>query len=280
MVLDCIPCIVGSFQKLLNTGVLPEKDKEPAMRRLLRYLAEADYRTSPPVLGRGMHRMIREMLHNPDPYKAVKDEYNARLLELYPEFREKVNAADDPFDAAMRLAIAGNVIDYGPNTQLNLKENIEKVSKAPLAVDDSAILKKEIAESGSMLYVGDNCGEIVLDTLFLETMQHPNVHFAVRASAVINDATMEDALTVGVDRFAKILTTGDDSPGAVWETASEEFRRIFNEADVVIAKGQGNYEGLMEVTRVYYSLLVVKCDYIGGHVGAKKGEYIVKRNNG
>jgi uncharacterized protein with ATP-grasp and redox domains len=277
--LDCIPCIANSFLRLLQSGILPDAEKQPAMRRLLDFLARADYRQSPPALGREMHRMIREVLKNPDPYKEIKEKFNTMMLGLYDDFKKMVQQADDPFDMAMRLAIAGNVIDFGPQYQLDVMDTIQRVVHADLAIDDSQQLRRDVQGASTVLYVGDNCGEIVTDKLFIEVMNHPHVYFAVRGGPAINDVTVDDATTIGMDQLATIVTTGDDAPGAVWETASDDFRKIFLTADVVIAKGQGNLEGLIDVKHIIYFLLVTKCDLIANRVGAKTGDFIVKKND-
>jgi len=277
--LDCIPCIVNSFRRLLQSGILPNAEKEPAMRRLLDFLARADYRQSPPALGRVMHRMIREVLKNPDPYKAIKEKFNTMMLGLYDDFQKMVRHADDPFDMAMRLAIAGNVIDFGPQHQLDVMDTMQRVVHADLAIDDSSQLRRDVQSASTILYVGDNCGEIVTDKLFIEMMNHPHIYFAVRGSPVINDVTVEDAQIVGMSQVAQIVTTGDDAPGAVWETASDDFKKLLLTADVVIAKGQGNLEGLIDVKHTIYFLLVTKCDLIANRVGAKTGDFIVKKKD-
>jgi uncharacterized protein with ATP-grasp and redox domains len=275
--LDCIPCIVNSFLRLLQSGILPDAEKEPAMRRLLDFLSTADYRQSPPALGRTMHRMIRDVLKNPDPYKEIKEKFNTMMLGLYGDFQKMVQQADDPFDMAMRLAIAGNVIDFGPQRQLDVMNTIQRVVHADLAIDDSLQLRRDVQTASTVLYVGDNCGEIVTDKLFIEVMNHPHVYFAVRGSPVINDVTVEDADMVGMSRVAHIVTTGDDAPGAVWETASDDFKELLLTADVVIAKGQGNLEGLIDVQHTIYFLLVAKCDLIANRVRATTGDFIVKK---
>jgi uncharacterized protein with ATP-grasp and redox domains len=241
--LDCIPCIVSNLLNLLKTGILPEDAREPVMRRLLVFLSEADYQQSPPVLGREIHRMIRQELNNPDPYLEIKNKYNRMILDIYSDFKKMVITAEDPFDTAMRLAIAGNVIDFGSQHQFEVMETINRVINAHIATDDSQKLKEDLESAKSILYIGDNCGEIVLDRLFIETIKITNTYFAVRSGPVINDITIDDALMVGMDKIAKIITTGDNSPGAVWETTSNEFKQIFNKADVIISKGQGNLEG-------------------------------------
>ena len=277
--LDCIPCIVSNLLNLLKTGVLPEDTREPVMRRLLVLLSEADYQQSPPVLGREIHRMIRQELNNPDPYLGIKNKYNRMILDMYSDFEKMVSAAKDPFDTAMRLAIAGNVIDFGSQHQFDVMETINRVINAHLVTDDSQKLKKDLETATSLLYIGDNCGEIVLDKLLIETINITNTYFAVRSGPVINDITIDDALMVGMDKIAKIITTGDNAPGAVWESTSNKFKQIFNKADVIISKGQGNLEGLIDVPGNIYFLFVSKCDLIAKRVGANTGDFIVKHSS-
>lgn len=273
--LDCIPCIVNSFVRLVNNGLLPEEKKEPAMRSVLTFLAKADYRKSPPALGREMHRVIRAALNNPDPYKDIKEKYNKMMLDRWSEFRDMVDNAEEPFDIALRLAMAGNVIDFGPQNQLNIMDTIDRVIHADLAIDDSQSLRRDLDRAQSVLYVGDNCGEIVLDKLFIEAIGHPDMTLAVRDTPVLNDATLEDAYMIGMDKHASLITTGDDAPGAVWETASQSFKDRLRSADVVLAKGQGNLEGLIEIEAPIYYILVVKCPLIGKRLGVETGDFVV-----
>ena len=276
--LDCIPCIVNSFIRLLKTGDLTDIKKEQALRRLLSFIAEMDYKKSPPVLGREMHRMMREELNDHDPYHEIKNTYNRMMLDMYSEFEEMVNNANDPFDMAMRLAIAGNVIDFGPQDEFNIMDTINRVILSKIAIDDSKSLKNDLSEANSLLYIGDNCGEIVLDKLFLETINIPNKIFAVRGSPVLNDSTFDDAITVGIDNIATVITTGDNAPGVVLESTSDEFKKIFSSSDIIISKGQGNLEGLIGQQENIYYLLVAKCQLVGNILGAEKGDFIVKKN--
>ena len=276
--LDCVPCIVNSFLRLLELESLSKGKKEQAMRRLLKFIADADYQKSPPALGKEMHKMFREQLNNPDPYKKIKLKYNRMILNMYSDFEYKVASAKDPFDMAMRLAIAGNVIDFGPQDQLDIVDTINRVVNSRIDIDDSKMLRKDLESANMILYVGDNCGEIVMDKLFLKTINLSNMYFAVRGGPVLNDVTIEDAKMVGIDKIAKIISTGDDAPGAVWDFTSNEFKQIFNRADVIISKGQGNLEGLMGLTNNIYYLLVTKCDRISNMLETKKGEFVVKKN--
>lgn len=248
------------------------------MRQLLGFLSGVDYQISPPAMGRELHRMIRASLQNPDPYLEIKEKYNRMMLDLYPSFQELVEQSDSPFETAMRLAIAGNVIDFGAKYKFDVMDTINMAMEHELAIDDSESLKEALVNARSLLYIGDNCGEIVLDRLFLETLDVAQKTFVVRGGPVINDITVDDARLVGMEKVARVVTTGDDSPGAVWESASPEFRRLFQEADVVISKGQGNLEGLIEVKHDHlYFLLVTKCELIGERIGTSSGSFVVRK---
>lgn len=275
---DCIPCIINSYLRLVVTDVVPETHQETLMRQLLDYLSKADYKQSPPEMGRFLHGMIRESLQNPDPYDQIKQEYNRMMMDQYAAFKEMVHASDDPFDRAMRMAIAGNVIDFGAKYQFDVQATLKQVMDRKLGIDDSSDLRRALAKARSILYLGDNSGEVVLDKLFLETINLPEMVFVVRDSPVINDITMEDAKVTGIDRVARVITTGDNSPGAVWEFSSGEFKEHFTKADVVISKGQGNLEGLMDIPHdQIYFMLVTKCDLIAELIGAKRGDFVVKK---
>jgi damage-control phosphatase, subfamily I len=276
--MECIPCTLNSFLRLADTGVVPQSRREEIMRRLLEDLSEAEYDQSPPVLARRMHKLLREVLQDPDPYKKIKDKYNVLMLSMYPEFEKLVKDSEDGSDTAMRLAIAGNVIDFGARNHLDIMDTISRVRDARFAIDDSMSLSADLKKAGSLLYIGDNCGEIVLDKLFIKCLDVPVKYFAVRGSPIINDITMEDADLVGLKEEARVITTGDDSPGVVWESSSEEFREIFNNADVIISKGQGNLEGLMDIPHSHiYFLLVTKCALMARRLGTGEGEFIVKK---
>jgi uncharacterized protein with ATP-grasp and redox domains len=199
------------------------------------------------------------------------------MLERYPEFREVMEKSFDPFEVAMRLALAGNVIDFGSKYQLDALEALNNGSRAKLAVDDSKHLRHDLKNATTLLYIGDNCGEIVLDRLFLENINLPIMYYAVRGGPIINDVTIDDAEMVGMNRIAKVTSTGDDAPGVVWESTSKEFKQIFSQADVIIAKGQGNLEGLIDIPKNIYFLLVTKCELIGERLGTHPDGFVVKR---
>jgi uncharacterized protein with ATP-grasp and redox domains len=274
---DCIPCAIGSLITLFKKGLVADEKQESTMRALLDYLSKIDYNQSPPNLGREMHRIIRDVLQDPDPYYDIKQKFNRLMLDYYPELKKLVDEAENPFQMALRLAIAGNVIDYGPNQLFDINKTLEQARSIVLAIDDSESLQKSISQSKMLLYLGDNAGEIVMDRILLETIRYPNTYFAVRGAPIINDALIEDAELVGINKIAKVITNGDDAPGTILENTSAEFRDIFDRADLIISKGQGNYEGLNGSDKNIYFVLMTKCDHVANHLGIRKGDFVVKR---
>ncbi len=275
--LECIPCTVQSCLRLLEQGFIEEDQREDLLRQTLGFLAEADWKQSPPALARELHAQLRKAAANADPYREIKHRSNQAMLALAHDFREKLACASDPFDIGLRLAVAGNVIDFGAQHLLDPAETIQRVLTADLAIDHSDQLREDLSSAQSVLYIGDNAGEIVLDTLFLETLAHPGVTFVVRGGPVINDVTMDDARLVGIADHARVITTGDDSPGVILPRVSPEFRTAFDQADVVIAKGQGNLEGLWDAPRKVHFLLTVKCERIGRLLGVPVGAFVVMK---
>ncbi len=232
---------------------------------------------SVPAFSRELHSLLREYTRNPDPYKEVKRQSNDLALHMYPDLKKRVRESGNPFETALRLAIAGNIIDYGISDHFDIPGTLDKVLHSDFAINHSEELKQTLSKAGSVLYLGDNCGEIVFDKLFIETLKHPNLCFAVRGAPVINDVTQEDAHYTGMDEVARIISNGHDAPSTLLEHCSSEFLEVFNKTDVIISKGQGNLEGLLENTadKEVFFLLMVKCDVIADILGVSKGSFVV-----
>ena len=274
---ECIVCAINGILNLFKNGLLDIKYQEEILRKVLRYYSEVDYNQLTISVGKEIKKIVYEVSGNPDPFKPLKDEYNLKALEYYNKYENAIKNDINPMDKALRLAIAGNIIDFGPTHDFDIYKKIEEVFKDEFAIDDSKELFAEIKKAKSILYLGDNTGEIVFDKLFLEVLNHPNVTFAVRHSPVLNDATLEDAMFIGIDKLAKVITNGDNAPGTLLNSVSEEFLEYFNSADLIISKGQGNFEGLSHITdKNIYFLLTIKCELIAQGLGVKKGDCIVK----
>jgi hypothetical protein len=192
----------------------------------------------------------------------------------------RVEAAGDPFEAAVRFAIAGNVMDFSLASSWDgsrIEESLDEALSKTLARSDVEELRDAAGTAALILYIGDNAGETVFDRLLLERLPEGRVVYAVKGAPVINDATREDAGAAGVGELVRVVDTGADSPGAILEDCSQEFRDFFTLADVVIAKGQANYETLCDCGREVFLLTQVKCQVVARDTGAAVGDWMCLR---
>jgi len=230
----------------------------------------------------GIHRDIYAKIYaeagNPDPFLEIKRQSTREMIALYPTLKEQVSQSPDPLDLAVRYAIAGNVIDFGGPDMLNIKHELEFVSERPLAINHLHELRRQLSQADSLLYLGDNAGETVLDRLLIETMGLPT-HFIVRGGPVINDATEDDAREAGLHEVATLVSSGSTHAGTVLQDCSDEVQALFADAPIIISKGMGNFESLMDQTRPIFFLLKVKCDVIANHLQANVGDSILLAAN-
>lgn len=277
--MDCIPCFVRQTLELSRMITEDPAKQEEIMRGALNMTAQLDFSDSPPALAREIHAMAREISGNPDPYLAVKKKYNRFAMDLLPELEEQVARSDDPFQTAVRLAIAGNIIDFGVHSDLTsekVHQCIDEALEAPIDHEHLEALRKAVSEATDILYLGDNTGEIVLDRLLLERLPKDKVTFVVKGSPILNDATMDDAREVGITQLVKVIDNGDNVPGTILATCSESFQERFRQADLVIAKGQGNYETLSGEDQKIFFLLKAKCPVIARDIGCPLGSIVIQ----
>jgi len=229
-------------------------------------------------MGQYIHRLIREISGSQDPYKKLKDSFNSLALDIYPDLSDRVKKASDPFEAAVRFAIAGNIIDSGAVHNLNKSYIIETIEQAMSQKLSGNIEKLRIAinSANKILYLGDNTGEIVFDKLLIEQLPVEKVTFVVRGYPVINDATLIDAKIAGLTDIVEVIDNGSDAPGTILEDCSKEFLRHFSDADLIIAKGQGNYETLSSTDKNILFILKAKCPVIARNIGCEIGSLVIK----
>jgi len=276
----CLFCFSRAFEKLLEQHVDDTDEKYRLSQRFFGFLSEINIQQPTPVIAREIHAMIREYLGNTDPYQQQKIQSNVQARKLVNDLTTKVYNSGEPIKLALRYALAGNIIDYGPGHDFDIMETISHLETADFAVDHSNELTDKIRNAGKILYLGDNAGEIVFDKLFIGTMQHPDVTFVTRGAPVINDVTLTEAEEVGMHEVAKVIDNEYDAPSTVLEKSGEVFKKAYDEADLIIAKGQGNFEGLMhqDDNRLWF-LLMVKCQVIGDFLGVNKGDIVVSNNH-
>ncbi|OQY13666.1 MAG: hypothetical protein B6I30_02525 [Desulfobacteraceae bacterium 4572_187] len=275
---DCIPCFIRQTLEAARIATLDEKLQEKILRGVLRAVSKMDLSKSPPVMGQYIHRLIREISGSQDPYKKLKDSFNKLALDIYPDLSDKVKKAEDPFEVAVRFAIAGNIIDSGAVHKLSKSYIIETIKQAMSQKLSGNIEKLRIAMNSAknILYLGDNTGEIVFDKLLIEHLPVDRVTFVVRGYPIINDATLMDAKIAGLTDIVQVIDNGSDAPGTVLEDCSEEFIQHFSNADLIIAKGQGNYETLSSEYKSIFFILKAKCPVIARNIGCEIGSLIIK----
>ena len=244
------------------------------MRETLKILLNLPEGATPPEIGTQVHALVRELTGNQDPYRQVKKDSTRKALALLPKLRQLVAEAEDPFEEAVRISIAGNIIDFGPNPDYDLWEVVERVRHQTLAINKLAELRASIAAAQSILYLGDNAGETVFDRVLIEILNKP-VTYVVRGGPVLNDATLEDALEVGLDEVAEIIDNGARVPGTALSACSPAFQARFRSAELILAKGMGNYETLSTVDAPIFFLLQVKCPVIGKDLGVPDRSVVV-----
>ena len=244
--------------------------------RVLDVLKEGTPNRVPPQIGAQVHRIVRQEVGRGDPYREAKEASTLQALGLYPKLKQLVAEADDPLGMSVRLSIAGNIIDMGPAQTYDLWGTVERVLAQPFGIDHELALRQAISQAGRVLYLADNAGETVFDRLLIETLDVPVV-YAVKGGPVVNDATKEDARAAGVDQVAQIFSTGSDALGTILEQCSEAFRSLYDRAELVIAKGQANYETLSEEGPKVFFLLQTKCPVIARDVGVPVKSIVLKQ---
>ncbi|RDD53393.1 MAG: DUF89 family protein [Candidatus Korarchaeota archaeon NZ13-K] len=251
---------------------------EEAQREVMRYLLSADWNVSPPEMDYAVQAIIRRYAGG-DPYAEVKRRSNEEALRLYGRCKDLIMGSQDPLKTSIKIAIAGNVIDFGPYTSYDLEGTLNRLLNSELRVDHYEAFKREFERASSVLYFSDNAGEIVFDKLLLETMmgmRDLRVTFVVKGGPMINDATLEDFEQVSLSRLpgvdVRVVSNGE--PGTGPDRRSEEVRRWLKEHDLVISKGQGNYEILGELSGIFH-MLVVKCAVVARDLGVEQGDAIL-----
>jgi len=277
--LDCIPCIVRQGLEAARFATNDAAVHEQILRELLQEAAVMDLALSPPAIAQQLHRRVRQLSGMADPYLEVKNRFNAMASGMLPVLAAEVSGSDAPLFRALRLAIAGNIIDLGVRGDISESEArsaIDNTLNEPFH-GDMNMFRDALQGARSILYLADNAGEIVFDRLLIEQLPTDRVTVAVRGGAVVNDATRADAAVAGLCDLVEVIDNGSDAPGTILSDCSREFRKRFESADLVIAKGQGNYESLSGEDADIFFLFKVKCSVISAHVGLPVGTHVLQR---
>lgn len=276
--LECIPCFM---QQAYRTAKLATDDEEK-IKEVLNSVGEMvksiSLENTPPETGNIVYQKIREITGNDDPYQKIKKDNIDEALSLYPDLKKLIEKSDDRLLTAIRIAIAGNVIDLGVNQKFNIEEDLKTILKQNFAFCDYEEFKEELHKAKSILYLGDNAGESVFDKLLIEELGKP-VIYAVREIPVINDCIIQDAFDSGIHEVAEIISSGSTAPATILSLCNLEFLDKFQNTDLIISKGQGNFEGLSQVDRSVIFMLKAKCPVIARNLNVKENDIVLKSIN-
>ncbi len=275
--LDCIPCFM---QQALNAGRVATNN-ETQIKQILdktgNMIKFVSMEATPAEIGLQIYQIVREVTGVFDPYKQLKQKHINEAKSLLQELNLLVEKSDDKLLTAIKIAIAGNVIDMGVNKSFDILNDIKYILQQDLAISDIDIFKKQLLNTDIILYIGDNAGESVFDKILIQKLNKP-VIYAVRSIPIINDVTMEDAIASGLNDVAEIIDSGSKAPGIILNQCTPEFIKIFNQAGLVISKGQGNYEGLSDCNRQIFFLLKAKCSIISKDLNVNINDIVLKTN--
>jgi uncharacterized protein with ATP-grasp and redox domains len=246
--LECIPCFTRQAFEAVRLVTDDKKSRERILRQILFRMANESFDKTPSSVGGDIHR------------------------------KQLIQSSKDPFETAVRLAIAGNVIDSGQGDHVGeekIRKTVSQCLDQPISKPTLNELREEIGKASNIVYLGDNAGEIFFDRLLIEELNGRPITFVVRGAPIINDALKDDARMAGLDTLGRVVDNGSDVPGTILEECSPEFKRHFMEADLVIVKGQGNYETLSEERKKIFFLLQVKCPVIARDIGCEQGDMVI-----
>ena len=280
---DCIACM---FKQALNTIRILTDNTEPqtqVMRSLAHRVADTlSLNKTPAALSQPVYEIITEITGVADPYENIKTETNRLALSLLPDLTNRVHNATDPLDAALHVAAAGNIIDMGIGHEFDMEKDIIRIMDQPFTINAIEDFRTELRVNKNVLYLGDNAGEIVFDTILVEHIikTGASVTFVVKSGPIINDATIIDAEISGMTKLVPVIETGSNDIGINWNNVSPEFRQAFETADIIIGKGHGNFETCNERSENIYFLLKAKCDMVAQALGVQFGDIVFKHSAG
>lgn len=282
---DCIPCMIRQTIETARIAVDNKELQRKTINAILHYLQQAKFDVSPPELGKQIYKIIKDITGSEDPYYDLKFKFNKYALKHYAGFKRLIYLNENPILLAAKLAISGNLLEISADSDAaQLQKILDAANQIKFNINDLELFIDDLSRVKKILYLADNAGEIVFDKLFIEVLQrfYPEralkFTVAVRGAPIINDATMEDAQFINMEQVASVIDTGDDAPAMLLNNISDEMRSYYEDSEMVISKGQGNFETLHEESKLIYFLVKVRCPIIGAELGTPENSLVLKRN--
>ncbi len=274
--LDCIPCFLKQALEAGKMAGADEKLQKEIIDNVCALIPQFPLNSTPPEMALKIHRLIKRLTSNNDPYLKIKRESQKKALAMYPYLKEKVKKGKDSLSIALKIATIGNIIDFAINDAETVGNGLESIDQQEFGIFAYEKFKAALHTAKKILYLGDNAGETVFDRVLIEEIfPGRKIYYGVRGAPIINDALEEDAKEAGIGNYAEIISNGSDAPGTLLNFCSGEFRNVFFDADMIISKGQGNFESLSNKGYPVFFLFKVKCLPVAKQIHGKIGHLVL-----
>lgn len=279
----CVECIINQSAKVAN-AIDADKELSSKLTSTIREMSkDFSFDDNPPEIASYVYEKMSQIANKKDLYDEVKELSTIKALSFVPLVKEKIKTSQNKLLAATKTAVAGNVIDLAAAVEFDLEDELNKIYDVDFAHNDFNKLKQELQKAKKVLVIGDNVGEHIFDYIYIETLQdlYPSIKFSymVRGNPIINDVTMKEAKEAGFDELCYLVDSGVNTPGFTYNRANNISKKLFDEADLVISKGMGNYECMSPSHRKNICfLLKVKCDVVSSSLSCEVGSIVCKLN--
>lgn len=278
IILDCLPCMLKQVLEASRMATNDTNIQEKILIEAIDIISNYKECSCSPELALKMHQTIRRYTGNNDPYQNVKSRDIKAAKEVYPFIKSFLQEKNNSLYWALKIAATGNNIDSAIYNNVDIKGFVKNELEKEFSLCDIDSFESKLKKAQTILIIGDNSGETLFDKVLAEYLLQYNIEvmYAVRNNPIINDTTLKEAYESGLDSCTTIISTGCDAPGAILEKCSDEFIDLFNTADLIISKGQGNYEALSDCKKNMFFLLKAKCPVLSKRLGVNINDYVLK----
>lgn len=280
---DCIPCLIRQAVDIARKVTDDKAIQEDIIKHALNEASQFDNLEVAPGLSRAIQRYVKQVTKNNDPYKQLKIQFNrdAKMIRKELQLDQLIKDSKSPIDTACRCAIAGNIIDFVAVSSIDehkIRSTVQECLNAEINGQSAEELLVSANKANKILFLADNAGEIVFDQLLINELPKEKITYVVKGAPIVNDATIEDAIEVGLTEMVRVIDNGSDAQGTIMNSCSDAFKKEFEEADLIISKGQANYETLSEIQdKEIFFLLKAKCKPIADDLKCSHGDFVIKR---
>jgi len=277
----CVECIINQSKRVADAIHADEKLSQEIVQAVEKMAPGFSFEQSPPEVAAAVYEKMAQIAGKEDLYDEVKRLSTEKAQAFIPYLQKEIADSAQPLLTATKVAVAGNVIDLAAEFAFDLNEELDKIFHTRFAVNDFERLQVRFSTSKNLLYIADNAGEHIFDKIYIQTILslYPeiSVTYMTRGNAIINDVTYEEAKEAGFDELCELVSSGVNTPGFVYDRANKASQEFFDNADLIITKGMGNYECLSDVEREnLFFLLKVKCNVVARSLGKEVGDIICK----